>query len=78
MTSPSLAHSPRISSLMSKIAAGSSWKGVSSDPCVLAAIVITSSSLSVNMCFKMTTLSHRELVSGNVDGSSSSQSASLL
>jgi hypothetical protein len=38
----------------------------------------TSNSSRVNMCFKMTTLSHRELVSGKVDGSSSSQSASLL
>lgn len=38
----------------------------------------TSSSARVNRCFRMTTLSHLELVSCKVDGSSSSQSASLL
>jgi hypothetical protein len=38
----------------------------------------TSNSCKVNMCFKITTLSIREVVSGSVDGSSSSQSASLL
>src|SRR5947199_3060162 len=30
------------------------------------------------MCLRMTTLSHLELVSGSIDGSSSSQSANLL
>lgn len=38
----------------------------------------TSSSARVNMCFSITTLSHRELVSRIACGSSSSQSASLL
>lgn len=37
----------------------------------------TSSSLSVNICFNMTTLSHFD-VSGIAEGSSSSQSANLL
>lgn len=41
-------------------------------------ILITSNSASVNMCFRITTLSQRELVSGRAEGSSSSQSASLL
>src|SRR5271154_5811674 len=30
------------------------------------------------MCLRMTTLSHLELISGSIDGSSSSQSANLL
>ena len=38
----------------------------------------TSSSAKVNRCLRITTLSHLELVSAIVDGSSSSQSASLL
>ena len=38
----------------------------------------TSSSARVNICFSTTTLSHLEVVSGITDGSSSSQSASLL
>ena len=38
----------------------------------------TSSSARVNMCFSTTTLSHFEAVSLMADGSSSSQSASLL
>jgi len=40
--------------------------------------LLTSSSCKVNMCFSMTTLSHREPVSCSAEGSSSSQSASLL
>src|SRR5271170_5702988 len=61
VTSPSLAHSSRMASLISNMAAGSS-----------------SSSCSVNMCLRMTTLSHFLLTSCSVDGSSSSQSVSLL
>ncbi len=38
----------------------------------------TESSCNVNMCLRITTLSHLELVSWRVLGSSSSQSASLL
>ncbi len=42
------------------------------------AVLLTSNSSKVNMCFKMTTLSQRELVSGSVCGSSSSQSVNFL
>jgi len=115
--SPTLAHSSRMSSLISRVAAGSSceegglvggvfryvwgscrenyvlnqgsWVKIALRLCLAwlrrnecqgleGSRMPTSSSCKVNMCFNMTTLSHREPVSCRAEGSSSSQSASLL